>query len=337
MNSLGLAVIGAGRIGRIHARNIQAHDRAILHYVADPMIEAARALAQPLGAQPEADPRRVLADRRIDAVVIASPTDTHAQWIDQASQAGKAILCEKPLDLDVDKARRCVDMARSRNCLLTVGFNRRFDPSFSRLQAELARGAIGMPEQVLITSRDPAPPPADYIRGSGGLFRDMTIHDLDMARWLLGEEPVQVFACGSCLVDAAIGEAGDVDSAMLTLITASGRLAHINNSRRAVYGYDQRIEVHGSQGCLGVGNPPRSQLWRMDGDGQRTDGLLDFFMERYSEAYRLELDDFVRAVLGEKKPLADGADGVRALELADAAWRSHSSRRMVSAASDSGA
>jgi myo-inositol 2-dehydrogenase/D-chiro-inositol 1-dehydrogenase len=323
-----LALLGAGRIGRIHAANIKTHPAARLKYVVDVDAGAAAQIAQSTGAA-RAEAKAVLADVSVDALVIASPTDTHAHLIEAGAAAGKAILCEKPVDLDARRARECVQAAERAGILLAIGFNRRYDPSFRRLRDGIGAGEIGEVETVLIVSRDPAPPPVAYVARSGGLFRDMTIHDLDMARWLLGEEVVEVTAHGSCLVEPAIGKAGDIDTAAVTLKTGSGRIAQIANSRRAAYGYDQRIEVCGARGMLAAGNHRATSVERANAEGYRRDPALPFFLERYADAYRLELDAFLRRLQGEAADIASGADGVRALEIADACERSMRTRTTV--------
>jgi myo-inositol 2-dehydrogenase/D-chiro-inositol 1-dehydrogenase len=264
-----------------------------------------------------------------DAVLIASPTPTHADYIEQAAARGRPMFCEKPIDLSADRVRACLAAVRAAGMPLMVGFNRRFDPHFSALKARLDGGEIGGLELLTIISRDPAPPPIAYVESSGGLFRDMMIHDLDMARFLLGEEPVAVSAAASCLVDPAIGAAGDVDTAVVTLRTASGRLCQISNSRRAVYGYDQRIEAHGAKGLLRVGNVVPTMVELADAVGFRTDPVLPFFLERYAAAYRAELGAFVAAVSGGGAVRPDGEDGLRALLLADAALESLHTGRTV--------
>jgi myo-inositol 2-dehydrogenase/D-chiro-inositol 1-dehydrogenase len=323
-----LALFGAGRIGRIHAANIGAHGRARLKYVVDVDTDAAGRIVAATGAT-RVETQAVLADAVVDALVIASPTDTHAALIEAGAAAGKAILCEKPVDLDARRARQCVAAADRAGILLAIGFNRRYDPSFRRLRQGIDAGEIGEVETVVITSRDPAPPPVAYVERSGGMFRDMTIHDLDMARWLLGEEPVEVTAQGSCLVDPAIGRAGDIDTAAVTLRTRRGRIAQIANSRRAAFGYDQRIEVCGSRGMLAAGNHRATSVEHATDLGYRRDPALPFFLERYADAYRLELDAFLRRLHGEQADLVSGADGVRALEIADACERSLRTRSTV--------
>jgi myo-inositol 2-dehydrogenase/D-chiro-inositol 1-dehydrogenase len=322
------ALFGAGRIGRIHAANIAAHEAARLKYVIDLDAAAAGSIAEAAGAA-VTDAATALGDRSVDAILVASPTDTHAVLIEAGAAAGKAILCEKPVDLDAARARACVAAAERAGILLAIGFNRRYDPSFRRLRRGIDDGEIGEVETVLIVSRDPAPPPVSYVKHSGGLFRDMAIHDLDMARWLLGEEPVEVTAHGSNLVDPAIGAAGDIDTAAVTLKTRGGRIAQIANSRRAAFGYDQRIEVCGRLGMLAAGNRRATSVEHATAGGYRSDPALPFFLERYAEAYRLELDAFVRRLQGEEADLVSGRDGVRALEMADACERSMRSRATV--------
>jgi myo-inositol 2-dehydrogenase/D-chiro-inositol 1-dehydrogenase len=316
--SLGIAVIGAGRIGRIHARNIAAHPTARLTGVADVDAAAATALADACGA-----PAISLAEAfAADAVLIASPTPTHADYIERAAAAGRAIFCEKPIDLAVDRVRACLAAVDNAGVPLMIGFNRRFDAHFATLKQRLDAGEIGTLELLTIISRDPAPPPPAYIAASGGLFRDMMIHDLDMAQFLLEEAPVTLHAAASCLVDPSIAEAGDVDTAVVTLRMASGKLCQISNSRRATYGYDQRIEAHGSKGLLRAGNVTATTVELATGAGFVTDPVLPFFLERYASAYRAELDAFIAAVASGTAPRPSGADGLRALLLAEAATRS---------------
>ncbi len=312
---LSIAVIGAGRIGRIHARNIAAHPDARLAGVADVDAAAAERLAASCGARAISREAAFAAD----AVLFGSPTTTHADYIARAAAAGRAIFCEKPIDLSADRVRACLAAVRRAGVVLMVGFNRRFDPHFATLKRRLDAGEIGALELLTIISRDPAPPPASYIATSGGLFRDMTIHDLDMARFLLGEEPVALHAAASCLVDASIAAAGDVDSAVVTLRTASGLLCQISNSRRATYGYDQRIEAHGAKGLLRAGNVTQTTVELATGAGFVTDPALPFFLERYAASYRAELDAFVAAVASGGAAKPDGEDGLKALLLADAA------------------
>jgi myo-inositol 2-dehydrogenase / D-chiro-inositol 1-dehydrogenase len=318
MATLNIAVIGAGRIGQIHARNVAAHSAAELAGIADPDSVAAERLARAT-----ASAVITLDDAfHADAVMICSPTTTHAGYIERGAAAGKPVFCEKPIDLSADRVRICLEKVRRSGIPLMVGFNRRFDRHFVALKQRLDAGEIGTLELLTIMSRDPSPPPLSYIATSGGLFRDMMIHDLDLARYFLGEEPVEVFAAASALVDPAIGAAGDVDTAVATLTTASGRLCQISNSRRATYGYDQRIELHGSKGLLRAGNVAVTTVEHADDAGFRTDPALPFFLERYADAYRAELDAFAAAVQTGIAPKPDGEDGLRALVLADAASES---------------
>ncbi|MGG5809091.1 inositol 2-dehydrogenase [Falsiroseomonas sp. CW058] len=315
---LHFAQFGAGRIGAIHAANLAASGRARLKHVVDVHPPAAQALAAMHGATVSTT-EAALADPEVGAVIIASSTDTHADLVIAAARAGKAIFCEKPIDLSLSRVDECLAEVAKAGVPMLVGFNRRFDPSFAELHRRIGAGAIGRVEQVVITSRDPGPPPVSYIKVSGGLFRDMTIHDFDMARWMLGEEPVEVFAHGATLVDPAIGEAGDIDSAMVLLKTASGRMAHINNSRRASYGYDQRVEVFGSGGRLIAGNRSPTTVELADANAVSADKPLHFFLERYAKAYRIELGAFLDAVASGAPMPVGAADGRQALVLADAA------------------
>ena len=325
---LEIAHFGAGRIGQIHAANIAAMKDVRLRYIVDLNADAARKLAARYRARVVAE-RDALADREVGAVLIASSTDTHARLAIAAARAGKAIFCEKPIDLSLSKVDSCLQEVEKAGVPMFVGFNRRFDPSFSALKARLDAGEIGAVEQVVISSRDPGPPPLSYIKVSGGMFRDMTIHDFDMARWLLGEEPVEVFAMGECLVDRKIGAAGDIDSAMVLLRTGSDRMCHINNSRRAAYGYDQRIEVFGARGMLRAENLGETTVERFGPRGTVADRPLDFFLERYADAYRAEMAAFVRA-LTQSTPMPVGAkDGRQALVLAEAALQSHKKKQAI--------
>lgn len=322
------AQFGAGRIGAIHAANLAASGRATLRHVVDVHAPSASALAAKHGAAASST-EAALSDPQVGAVLIASSTDTHADLVIAAARAGKAIFCEKPIDLSLARVDACLAEVRKAGVPMLVGFNRRFDPSFAELHRRIGAGAIGKVEQVVITSRDPGPPPLAYVKVSGGMFRDMTIHDFDMARWLLGEEPVEVFAHGATLVDPAIGEAGDIDSAMVLLKTASGRMAHINNSRRAVYGYDQRIEVFGSGGRLIAGNRTPTTVELADGNAVASDKPLHFFLERYAEAYRHELNAFLDALANGAEMPVGAEDGRQALVLADAALQSLKEGRPV--------
>ena len=313
-----IGLLGAGRIGVLHGRNIAASPKAKLAAIADAVAAPAEALGRELGV-PVRGVDDILGDPGIQAVVICTSTDTHADLIEAAARAGKAVFCEKPVDLGSERIRSCLAVVEQAGTPLMIGFNRRFDPHFAALQARLAQGEIGDVELVTILSRDPAPPPIAYIERSGGLFRDMMIHDFDMARFLLGEEPVEVHAVGAALVDPAIGRARDVDTAAVLLKTATGKICQISNSRRATYGYDQRIEVHGSKGLLRAHNLHESAVEVADHHGFRGAPVLNFFLERYTPAYRRELDSFLDCVAGGHSPTPTGHDGLRAQMLADAA------------------
>jgi myo-inositol 2-dehydrogenase/D-chiro-inositol 1-dehydrogenase len=322
-----IAVFGAGRIGRIHARNVVAHPALRLKYLVDPAPDAAGLAAQTGAAL--VDTNRVLGDPGIAGVIIASPTHLHLDQCLQAVAAGKAVFCEKPIDLDLQRARAAHARLTAPDVRLLLGFNRRFDPNFAALRTRLQQGAVGTLESLQITSHDPAPPPVAYIRTSGGLFKDMAIHDFDMARWLLGEEPTEVFSSASCLVDPAIGAAGDVDTAKTLLKTASGRLCVISNSRRSGYGYDQRIEAFGSRGLVRVDNVLESSVSVWADAGMASDTLQNFFLDRYAEAYRRELAHFADILAGEARPSVGYTDAVAALALAEAAGASARSGQVV--------
>ena len=328
---LEIAQFGAGRIGQIHAANIAAMKDVRLRYIVDVNPDAAQKLAA-LHAAKVASERDALADPGVSAVLIASSTDTHARLAIAAARAGKAIFCEKPIDLSLKRVDGCLAEVEKAGVPMFVGFNRRFDPSFSALKARLDAGEIGALEQVVISSRDPGPPPLSYIRVSGGMFRDMTIHDFDMARWLLGEEPVEVFAMGECLIDRKIGAAGDIDSAMVLLRTASDRMCHINNSRRAAYGYDQRIEVFGAKGMLRAENIGETTVEHFGPRGTVADRPLDFFLERYASAYRAEMAAFVSALRNRRAMPVGAKDGRQALVLAEAALASHKKGKPINLA-----
>jgi myo-inositol 2-dehydrogenase/D-chiro-inositol 1-dehydrogenase len=316
-----LAVIGCGRIGRIHANNVVAEPRLRLRYVVDPVDAAAEAVAAQTGAT-KGTLAEVLGDPAVAGVIVASSTDTHLDFSLAALRAGKAVFCEKPIDLDLTRARAAAPVFTEHGHRLLMGFNRRFDVNFAALRDKLQSGDIGRLETLHIISHDPAPPPIDYVGVSGGLFRDMTIHDFDMARWLLGEEPTQVYAAAANLVDPAIGEAGDVDTAKVLLRAASGRICMISNSRRSAYGYDQRIEAFCSGGLLRVGNVSSTTLEAWSESGPTHSQFENFFLQRYAQAYRAELEHFVEVLDGEASPLAGYDDAVAALELAEAAGRS---------------
>jgi len=313
-----VALIGAGRIGKIHATNVLAHPRLRLKYVIDPFTEAREAIAKSTGAL-SSSLEHALDDADIKGVIVASSTDTHLDYSLRAIDAGKAVFCEKPVDLDLARARSAQAILGPTGVPLLVAFNRRFDPHFARVHARLISGEMGTLETLHIISHDPAPPPIEYVRASGGLFRDMTIHDFDMARWLLGEEPVEIYAAGSCLVDHAIGEAGDIDTAKILLRTASGKICVISNTRRSGYGYDQRIEACCSNGLIRADNVHETTVETWQEQGSSGAPIQSFFLERYAEAYRREIAHFADLIDGSTEPLVGFNDGVAALALAEAA------------------
>ena len=321
-------LLGAGRIGKVHAKAITADSNARLVAVADAFPASAQAIADQYGCDIRSIDE-ILASKDIDAVVICTPTDTHADLIESFARAGKAIFCEKPIDLSLDRVKACLQVVRDTKATLMVGFNRRFDPHFRAVRAEIDAGTIGAVEQVVITSRDPGAPPADYITRSGGIFRDMTIHDFDMARWLLGEEVETVMAAASVLTDKNIGALGDFDSVNVILRTASGKQAIITNTRRATYGYDQRIEVLGSKGMAQAENQAENRVVIADKSGFHSAPLLNFFMTRYTAAYANEIAAFVAAVKDGTPTPTTTHDGLMALVLADAALKSVAEGRAV--------
>ena len=326
--TLRFGLLGAGRIGKVHAKAVTANPKAKLVAVADAMAPAAQAIADQYGCDVRTI-AQILAASDIDAVVICTPTDTHADLIEQFTNAGKAVFCEKPIDLSLDRVKACLKVVRANKGTLMVGFNRRFDPHFMAVRAEIDKGSVGDVEMVTITSRDPGAPPLDYIARSGGIFRDMTIHDFDMARFLLGEEVAEVSAMAAVLVDPAIGKAGDSDSVQVMLKTATGKMALISNSRRATYGYDQRIEVHGSKGVVSAENQRPVSIEVASAAGYTRPPLHDFFMTRYTEAYAAEIAQFIAALGGKGRAEPTGEDGLIALALADAALRSVAEGRVV--------
>ena len=323
-----VALFGAGRIGRIHAANLARQPGVRLTAVVDVNAAFAAEIAQLYGARVgSADD--VFSDPSIGAVVIGSSTDTHADLILRAAAAKKAIFCEKPVDLALERARSCAAAVKAAGVTCMIGFQRRFDPTFSALKQRLDAGEIGNPEMLVITSRDPGPPPVSYIKVSGGIFKDMLIHDFDVFRWILGDEAQTVYATGSCLVQKEIGEAGDVDSTAVTIRTKIGRLCQINTTRRAAYGYDQRFEVLGSAGLLQCGNHTPTEVVQWNAAGIHADKPEAFFLQRYAAAYRLEIEHFFECLQSGAPFRTTVADGVAAQKLADAATQSANSGQPV--------
>lgn len=316
-----IALFGAGRIGQVHAVNIAGHKETTLYSVIDPYLDGANALATKYGAKVQSV-EEAIADPNVHGVMIASATDTHANLIELAAKAGKTIFCEKPVHLDLARVRDCLAIVKANNVPLFVGFNRRYDPQFRKVREMFSAGSIGQAESLLITSRDPSPPPAEYVKVSGGMFRDMTIHDFDMARYILGEDPISIYASGSNMVDPAIGLAGDIDTAFIVMKFPSGAMATISNSRRSGYGYDQRIELHGEKGLLTANNIKEHAVEQWSENGCVAAKPELFFLQRYDAAYKAEWNHFVDVLAGRATPECSGYDGEQALLLADGALKS---------------
>ncbi len=327
---LTIGQFGAGRIGRMHARNLVANPRVKLAGIYDVDAAASAEAAQECGTRSADSVDSILGDTSVDAVLIASSTDTHCDLIERSVRAGKAVLCEKPIHLDIRRVDACRKVVEESGVPVQIGFNRRFDPSHAALHKAAQDGELGQLEQGIITSRDPAPPPVEYLRVSGGIFRDMAIHDFDIARFLFGEEAVEVSAMGAVLVDPKIGEIGDYDEVMAVLRMESGALCHINCSRRCAYGYDQRIELFGEKGMLVSENPTPTNVSRHTAASTSARSQLHhFFIERYAESYLREINAFVDAIESGVAPSPSFEDGRHALVLADAAVESAASGRAV--------
>ncbi|MFM0139451.1 inositol 2-dehydrogenase [Caballeronia grimmiae] len=326
--TIDVAVFGAGRIGKIHAANLARQPGVRLRYVVDVNRDAAAALAAQYGAH-VADVDGAMGDASVGATVICSSTDTHAELILASAAQKKHVFCEKPVDLTVERARACADAVERAGVVCMIGFQRRFDPTFSALKARVDAGEIGEPEMLIVTSRDPGAPPVDYIRHSGGIFKDMLIHDFDIFRWMLDDEADTLHATGSVLSDPAIAEAGDIDSTAVSIRTRRGRLCQINTARRAAYGYDQRFELLGSAGMLQAGNVRPTEVTAYSKTAVSCDVPEAFFLERYRAAYALEIAHFFDAVEHGKPVRTTVADGVKGLELAEAATLSWREKRVV--------
>jgi myo-inositol 2-dehydrogenase/D-chiro-inositol 1-dehydrogenase len=331
MAKITVGIVGAGRIGKIHAENIRyfipdARIKTVADVVADSLGDWARGLGIEKVTR---DHREIMADPAIDAVVICSSTDTHADMVIAAAEAGKHVFCEKPVDLSVEKVKRALAAVEKAGVKLQVGFNRRFDHNFRRVRELVQSGALGDPHLIRITSRDPAPPPAEYVKVSGGIFLDMTIHDFDMARYLSGSEVVEVYAQGAVRIDPAIGRAGDVDTAAVTLTFANGAIGLIDNSRRATYGYDQRVEVFGSKACAACSNDTASSVLVSGESGVQGDKPLYFFLERYKQAFIDEMKEFFAALVQDRPTPVTGLDGLKPILIGLAAKRSLAEHRPV--------
>ena len=330
-SNLHMGVIGAGRIGKLHAENLANRVPGVsLDAIADIDLPAAQETATRLRIpKATADYHEILADPAIQAVAICSSTNLHSQMIVEAAQAGKHIFCEKPIDYDLAQIDAALQVVERAGVKLQIGFNRRFDPNFHKVQEMVAAGKIGQPHILRITSRDPAPPPISYVKVSGGIFYDMTIHDFDMARYLMGSEVTEVFVAAAVLVDPAIGEAGDVDTAVITLRFENGAIGTIDNSRQAVYGYDQRVEVFGSGGMVAAGNNTPDNHLYANAEGVHTAKPLFFFLERYMDSFITEMKTFVESVkTGQQTPVT-GEDGRKPVLIGMAAWKSYREHRPV--------
>lgn len=330
MSEINVCLFGAGRMAQSHAETIHRLPGVKLYSIVDPKTDLARQLAARYGAIVYHTPEEALQDKETDAVVIVSTTDTHADLIIASAKAGLPIFCEKPIDLDINRIEACLKVVEECNVPLFVGFNRRFDPSFNALRDRVQNGDVGTVELVTISSRDPMLAAVEFLKRSGGLFRDMMIHDFDMARWLTNDQVVKVYAAGSCMVDPSIASFGDLDTAMVTLHMQSGALCHINNSRRTSYGYDQRIEVFGSKGMLRAHNLAPTTVEYSDHNGIRTDKPYPNFPQRYQKAYEIEIEHFINDVVRSgKKPLVSGEDGRQAILIADAVDQSYRTGKPV--------
>ena len=323
MEKLGIALLGTGRMAHVYGPKINAHPGLSLEVVYNPRISSAKTAVAQYGGRAMDDFDRVLIDPGVDAVLIATPTDTHVEYVEKAARAGKAIYCEKPLDQTLERVDRAIAVLREHPVPFMLGFNRRFDPENARLQQAVRGGEVGKTTFLLSTSREPAPPSMDYVRASGGYFVDGVIHDIDLMCWIAGELPKRVFSAGSCMVDPAIGAAGDFDTAMTTLEMPSGAMVHINNSRRCAYGFDQRVEVFGSAGMVQTLNHRDDSLVRWGvAQTEARQPLKHFFLERYDQSFFEALDEFHAAVTSGRAPSTTQVDGRAALAIALACTQS---------------
>tara|TARA_B100000700_G_scaffold260025_1_gene295252 strand:+ start:3637 stop:4641 length:1005 start_codon:yes stop_codon:yes gene_type:complete len=328
---INISLMGAGRIGRMHAEIISAHPEANLKYVYDINKDFALQVAKQNKAEVVNSPEEAINSDEIDAILIASATPTHTKFITMGAKAGKAIFCEKPIDLDINKVNECKDAIKGLEIPLQIGFNRRFDNSHAKVQQARFKKEIGILEMLIISSRDPEPPGLEYLNAAGGFFRDTTIHDFDLSRFILGDDPiVQVSAFAENLFDENTKQAGDFDTAMFVLKSKKGVLIHINNSRRAVYGYDQRVEVFGSKGMVISNNQtPTSVESYTEAITSSKEPILNFFIERYTQAYKDQFNHFIECIMGNDSPSVTFEDGRKALIIANAAYESHKQKRTI--------
>jgi myo-inositol 2-dehydrogenase/D-chiro-inositol 1-dehydrogenase len=327
VRTINTGIVGVGRIGKLHADNLLRIQGVRLKAVADPFLDPEEWTSREIEAS--RDPDSLIEDDQIDAVLICSPTPTHAALIEAAARAGKHIFCEKPLDLDPERIQKTLSVVAKTGVRLQVGFNRRFDPTFARLRRAVEMGEVGDLHLVKIVARDPEPPPIEYVESSGGMFLDMTIHDFDMVRFLSGSEVEEVQAFGAVLIDPAIGQAGDVDTAVVVLKLANGTLAVIENSRRSVFGYDQRIEVFGSKCGIEALNETPCQIRLRSSKTVRSENPHYFFLERYKESYVAEIESFMTSIREDTDPPVDGNDGLIPVLIGLAATRSMNENRPV--------
>jgi myo-inositol 2-dehydrogenase/D-chiro-inositol 1-dehydrogenase len=331
MEKLKIGIIGAGRIGKVHTETIvQKIPEAKIVSIADVNLDEAKNLAERFGISNYSDSHKdIIENPEIDSVIICSPTNTHAEYIVESAKAKKHIFCEKPIDLDLATIQNAINIVEKNNVKLMVGFNRRFDSNFKKIKEMVAEGKIGNPHILKITSRDPAPPSPEYISISGGMFLDMTIHDFDMARFIVGSEVEEVYTNASIMVDEKIGEAGDVDTAIITLKFLNGAMGVIDNSRKAVYGYDQRLEIFGSKGMIRVDNNAPDNHKYYSENGVHASLPLNFFMDRYIEAYASEIKEFCQAIISKRQISVGGIDGLIAVAIGKAAKLSADEKRPV--------
>jgi len=328
---INIALMGAGRIGKMHAEIITAHPEANLQYVYDVNKEFASQVAKKHNAELVNSPEEAINSDTIKAILIASATPTHTQFITMGAKAGKAVFCEKPIDLDINKVNECMEAINGIDIPLQIGFNRRFDNSHAKVQQARVNKEIGELEMLIISSRDPEPPGLDYLNAAGGFFRDTTIHDFDLSRFILSDDPiVEVSAFGDNLFDPNAKKAQDFDTAMFVLKSKAGVMIHINNSRRAVYGYDQRVEAFGSKGMIISNNQTQSSVERYsDASSSSKEPVLHFFIERYVQAYRDQFNHFVECIINNKKPSVTFKDGRNALIIANAAYESNRQKKVI--------
>ena len=321
---INISLLGAGRIGKMHAQNIISNPQCNLVSVYDVNKDNANIVANLCNAKVEDSPEEAINNQEVQAVFIASTTTTHIKYIILSAKAGKPTLCEKPIDLDIDKVNNCYNEIKNLNVPIQIGFNRRFDESHRKLKLAKDKGEIGNLEMIIITSRDPSPSTLEYHKTSGGLFRDCTIHDFDLSRFYLDNDPiVEISAFASNLVSEDLRKIGDYDTAMILMKSKNGVLIHINNSRRSVYGYDQRVEIFGSKGMLISNNQTQTSVEKFNKEGTFVkEPILDFFIERYDQAYKSQLNDFINKIREHKKPSVTYEDGQSALILANAAYES---------------